>query len=798
MSKHEAVSEETAKQEPDEETDVVGSSEKRIDAVSKIIGEAEYTYDIEKPRMLHVELVHSQHAHANILDVDTSEAEAMSGVAAVVTGEDVPDNRFGSGIDDEYILPKEKVRFVGEPVAAVAAESEEIAREATDAVEVEYEPLDAVFDTREALKEDPPAVVHEDLHDYGTSDVLKPRLDPNRPNLYANHRIRTGDIEEGFDEADHVYEGSFDTEMMHHVQMEPHVSVAKWTPEDELQVWTSTNTTYRVKNMLAAAFDVPASSVNLKVPYVGGSFGGKEGVTEPLAAAVAKYTDHRPVKLAFTRQDQFIEGTYRTPFETEVKIGVTDEQEITGMQIKTYLGGGAYAGTGFLVTRNCGFAAVGTYDIPNLKFDSYGVYTNLPIAGSFRGFGNSQLIFAIESLIEDIVMDQDWDPIAFREQNTMEEGDENPAGEVMKSMGAKECLDRAAKAIDIDEREREADDDEWLRGVGLAQGSKYSMAPTASSAFVKVHGDGRIEVRTTAEEIGTGSMTVLAQIAAEEFDVDLDDVRVLRGDTEVTPYDDGSISSRLTFNTGNAVRKACFDAKEQLFQHAAAKFDVEPEDLGTRGGEVFVKGEDGEDRMPFADLFEPTVFAGGGFLKEGGEILGKATWHSPVKNVDPETGRGDRLTAFYTHGAQACDLEINKYTGEVRFNKFVSVYDVGNAINPKMVEGQLEGGISMGIGSTLYEALTHDNGRIDNANLLDYKVPFSTEHPLNIHTEIVESAHEDGPYGAKGVGEAVLIPSAAAIGNAIKDATGERLRKIPFTPEMLLEAVENGSGASSE
>ena len=799
MSKQETVPDETVDRAPDERTDIVGSSEERLDAVSKIIGEAEYTYDIEKPRMLHVELVHSPHAHAEILDIDTSAAEAMTGVAAVVTGEDVPDCRFGSGIDDEYILPKQKVRFIGEPVAAVAAETEDLAREAAEAVEAEYEPLDAVFDTREALEEEPPAVVHEDLHDYDTSDVLEPRLDPDRPNLYANHRIRTGDIEAGFDEADHVYEGSFATDMMHHVQMEPHVSVAKWSPEGDLRVWTSTNTTYRVKNMLAAAFDVPSSSVNLEVPYVGGSFGGKEGVTEPLAAAVAQHTDNRPVKLAFTRQDQFIEGTYRTPFEMDLKIGVTDDMDITGMQVESYLGGGAYAGTGFLVTRNCGFAAVGTYDIPNLKFDSYGVYTNLPIAGSFRGFGNSQLIFAIESLVEDIVMDQGWDPIEFREHNTMEEGDENPAGEVMKSMGAKECLSRAAEAIDMDERDREADDDEWLRGVGLAQGSKYSMAPTASSAFVKVHGDGHVEVRTTAEEIGTGSMTVLAQIAAEEFGVDLDDVRVLRGNTEVTPYDDGSISSRLTFNTGNAVRKACHDAKEQLYQHAAAKFDVEPEDLATSDGEVYVQGDDGEgERLPFADLFEPTVFAGGGFLKEGGEILGKATWHSPVKNVDPETGRGDRLTAFYTHGAQACDLEINKYTGEVRFNKFVSVYDVGNAINPKMVEGQLEGGISMGIGSTLYEALTHDNGRIDNANLLDYKVPFSTEHPLNIHTEIVESAHEDGPYGAKGVGEAVLIPSAAAIGNAIKDATGSRLEKIPFTPEMVLGAVEDGADSTAE
>ena len=793
MSKQEVLAESSDESVEDTETDVIGVSHERLDAVSKIIGEAEYTYDIDLPRMLHIETVSSPHAHARIVDIDTSAAAAMSGVQAVVTGEDVPDTRYGAGIDDEPILPTEKVRFVGEAIVAVAAESEKLARAAVDAVEVEYEELPAVFDMQAALAEDPPAVVHENLDEYSTSDVLEPRLDEDRPNQYANHRIRTGDIDAGLEEADHVYEGSFDTGMMHHTQMEPHVSVAEWNSDGELHVWTSTNTTYRVKNLLATAFDIPGSKVQLEVPFVGGSFGGKEGVTEPIAAAVAQHTDGRPVKLAFSRHDQFVEGTYRTPFETDVRIGVTDDGRITAMDVDATLGGGAYAGTGFLVTRNAGFAAVGTYDIANLSFDSYGVYTNLPIAGSFRGFGNSQLIFAIESLIEDIALDRGWDPVDFREQNTMDEGDRNPAGEIMKSMGAKECLSRAAAAIDMDNRDRESDDDDWIRGIGLAQGSKYSMAPTASSAFVKAHKDGRIEVRTTAEEIGTGSMTVLAQIAAEEFGVELDDVRVLRGDTEVTPYDDGSISSRLTFNTGNAVRKACLDAKEQLYQHAARKMDgVKPEDLDTDGGEVQVKGE--PDRtLTFEELFEPTIFAGGGFLKEGGEILGKATWHSPVKNVDPETGHGDRLTAFYTHGAQACDLEINRHTGKVRFNKFVSVYDVGNAINPKMVESQLEGGISMGIGSTLYEELTHDgDGRIENGNLKDYKVPFSTEHPLNVHTEIVEASHENGPYGAKGVGEAVLIPAAAAIANAIVDATGDRPEKIPITGERILDAVESG------
>jgi CO/xanthine dehydrogenase Mo-binding subunit len=791
MSKQDVLAESSDKPTDDTKTDVVGTSRERLDAVSKIIGEAEYTYDIDLPRMLHIETVHSPHAHARIVDIDTSAAKEMQGVQAVVTGEDVPDTRYGAGIDDEPILPEEKVRFVGEAVVAVAAESEKIAQAAVEAVAVEYEELPAVFDMKEALSEDPPTTVHENLSEYNTSEVLEPRLDEDRPNQYANHRIRTGDVNAGFEEADHIYEGSFETGMMHHTQMEPHVSVAEWNSDGDLHVWTSTNTTYRVKNLLARAFDIPSSKVQVEVPFVGGSFGGKEGVTEPITAAVAQHTDGRPVKLAFSRHDQFVEGTYRTPFETDIRIGVTDDGRITAMDVDAVLGGGAYAGTGFLVTRNAGFATVGTYDIPNLRFDSYGVYTNLPIAGSFRGFGNSQLIFAIESLIEDILLDHDWDPVEFRKRNTMEEGDENPAGEVMKSMGAKECLRRAAAAIDMGNRERDADDDEWIRGVGLAQGSKYSMAPTASSAFVKVHQDGTIEVRTTAEEIGTGSMTVLAQIAAEQFSVDLDDVRILRGDTEVTPYDDGSISSRLTFNTGNAVRKACLDAKEQLYQHAAKKMDgVNAEDLTTDAGEVQVKGEPNRT-LSFDELFEPTIFAGGGFLKEGGEILGKATWHSPIKNVDPETGRGDRLTAFYTHGVQACDLEINRNTGDVRFNKFVSVYDVGNAINPKMVEGQLEGGISMGIGSTLYEELTHDNGRIENPNLKDYKVPFSTEHPLNVHTEIVEASHEDGPYGAKGVGEAVLIPSAAAIANAIADATGDRPEKIPITGERILNAVES-------
>lgn len=773
---------------------VVGHSTERLDSIGKVIGAAEYTYDIDLPRMLYVETVHSPHAHARITDIHVDDAVAMPGVHAVVTGADVPDTRYGAGIHDERILPLDKVRFVGEPVVAVAAESEEIARAAADHISVDYDPLPAVFNTGDALAADPPAVVHDDLHDYEVSGVLEPRLDPDHPNLYANHRIRTGDIEAGFDAADYVYSDTFGTGMMHHTQMEPHATVAKWTPEGELRVWTSTNTTYRVKNLLATAFDVPVSRVHLKVPYVGGSFGGKEGVTEPIAAAVAQHTDGRPVKLAFSRQDQFIEGTYRTPFDIDLRLGVTDDQRITAVEVEAILGGGAYAGTGFLVTRNCGFAAVGTYRIPNLKFDSYGVYTNLPIAGSFRGFGNSQLVFAIESLMNDIVTDRGWDPVEFRDRNTLTEGDENAAGETMHSVGARECLRRAADAIDIANRDRGCSDDNWVRGVGLAQGSKYSMAPTASSAFVKVHEDGRIEVRTTAEEIGTGSMTVLAQIAAEEFGVGIDAVRVLRGDTEVTPYDDGSIASRLTFNTGNAVRKACIDAKEQLFEHAAVKLDADPADLETDNGRVYVTGSPSES-LPFNELFEPTVFAGGGFLKEGGEILGKATWHTPVENVDPGTGRGDRLTAFYTHGAQAVDLEINRFTGEVRFNEFVSVYDVGRAINPTLVESQLEGGISMGIGSTLFEELTHDNGRIENPNLLDYKVPFSTEHPLDVHTEIVEATHDEGPYGAKGVGEAVLIPSAAAIGNAIEQATGVRLTRIPFTPEDLLDAAESAEGS---
>jgi len=781
---------------------VVGKSEHRLDSVEKVLGRAEYTYDIERKRMLYVETVDSPHAHATIVDISTSDAARMQGVRAVVTGADVPDTRYGAGIYDETVLPTEKVRFVGEPVVVVAAETEEIAQRAADKVSITYEKRPAVFETKNALSDDPPAVVHEDLHDYTMTGADLTELDPDKPNLYANHSIRTGEAQEALERADHVYKDTYQTDPMHHVQMEPHVSVAEWSPNDELTVWTSTNTTYRIKDMLATAFDLSPASVFVNVPYVGGSFGGKEGVTQLIAAAVARHTDGRPVKYAFSRQDQFIEGTYRTPSEVELTIGVTDDKDLIAMELEAYLNGGAYATTGFAVARKCGFAAAGTYDIPNLSFDSYGVYTNLPVSSSFRGFGNSQIILAIESLVEDIAIDQGWDPIAFREQNTMEEGDVNPVGEIMGSNGAKECLKKAAKLIDMHNRPSDEtksnsathptdeDDDNWVRGIGLAQGSKYSMAPTGSSAFVKVHQDGTLEVRTSAEEIGTGSMTVLAQITAEEFGVDLENVRVLKGDTEVTPYDGGSISSRLTYNTGNAVRKASLDAKEQILQHAASELNTDPTTLDVTGGRI-IDRENNEQLLDIEDLFEETVFGGGGFLREGAEIIGKGTWHTDVRNVDDESAWGDRkLTAFYTHGAQACDLEINTDTGEVQFNRFVTVYDVGRAINPKLVEGQMEGGVSMGIGSALYESMVFDEGRIENPNLLDYKIPFSTEHPLEIETQIVETFDEDGPYGAKGVGEAVLVPTAAAIGNAIRDASGKRLTSIPFTPEDILDAVD--------
>ncbi len=779
-----------------EEYKYIGKSEFNVNAVGKATGKAKYCSDMELPGMLYGKVKRSPYPHARIISIDTSKAERLPGVKVVIVGnEKTCPFRFGAGIADEYVLAREKALFVGDPVAAVAAESEEIAEEAVDLIEVEYEELPAVFDGDEAFKKNPPAVLHEDLKNYRTLRSVPPKFDENRPNVFNYFRIRRNNAEDAFKEADLVFENRFETAMIHHVQMEPHCGIAQIDDTGRLVVWGTSSKPYGMHRDIAESRGLPPSSVRVIIPtHVGGSFGGREPKAEQIAASLAlaqKGNPKRPVKVRWTREEHLSTTTTRAHYIVDIKTGVNKDGTIVANEMRLLLVGGAYAGTGYLTARNAAFGPAANYKIPNFSLDAYGVYTNQRMAGAFRGFGNSESLWGMESQMDIVAEALNMDPLEFRLMNCIDEGDLNAFEEKMHSVGAKKCLHAAAEAIEWGKK-TEAKEPHLKRGKGIALGNKYSLVPTASGAIIKVHPDGLVELRTSTVDLGQGSSTIFSQMIAEEFKIPVSKVRVLNPDTDITPFDLGTSSSRSTFNMGNAIIKACQDAKRELFELAAKELEAAEEDLETADSKVFVKGSP-DRNIHIRDLFIPMVI-GGYTLKEGAEILGKATYYLPGVMPDPETGASERPASFYMFVAQAAEVEVDIQTGKIRVIKIVTANDCGKAINPIMVEGQQEGGVlSMGIGSTLLEEVITDNGVMLNPQFADYKIPTTLDCPDldDYKSAIIETAHRDGPWGAKGIGEATLVASAPAIANAIYDAIGIRFHDIPITPEKVLRALKD-------
>ncbi|MEE9613182.1 MAG: xanthine dehydrogenase family protein molybdopterin-binding subunit, partial [Desulfatiglandales bacterium] len=703
--------------------------------------------------------------------------------------------RFGAGVADEYVLARDKVLFVGDAVAAVAAESEEIAQEAVDLIEVEYEELPAVFDGEEAFKKNPPAVLHEDLKNYSTLRSVPPRFDEKRPNVFNYFRIRRNNAENAFKEADLVFENRFETAMIHHLQMESHCGVAMVDETGRLVVWGTSSKPYGMHRDIAESRNLPLSAVRVIIPtHVGGSFGGRDPKAEQIAASLAlaqKGYPKRPVKMKFTREEHLSTTTTRAHYIVDIKTGVKKDGTIVANDMRLLLVGGAYAGTGYLTARNAAFGPAANYRIPNFALDAYGVYTNQRMAGAFRGFGNAESLWGMESQMDIVAGALNMDPLELRLKNCIEEGDLNAFGEKMHSVGAKECLHAVAESIEWGKK-TEGKEPYLKRGKGIALGNKYSLTPTASAAIIKVHPDGLLELRTSTVDLGQGSNTIFSQMIAEEFKVPVSKVRVLNPDTDITPFDLGTASSRSTFNMGNAIIKACQDAKRQLFELAAKELEASESDLETEDSKVFIKGS--PDRsIHIKDLFIPMVI-GGYTLKEGAEILGKATYYLPGVIPDPETGASEKPAAFYMFVAQAAEVEVDTQTGKIKIIRIATANDCGKAINPIMVEGQQEGGVlSMGIGSTLYEEVITDNGVMLNSQLADYRVPTMLECPNldDYRSTILETPHRDGPWGAKGIGEATMVSSAPAIANAVYDAIGIRFHDIPITPEKVLRAIKD-------
>ena len=795
------------------EYSVIGKSATRLDALDKVTGAAQYCTDIKIPGMLYGKVLRSPHPHARIISIDTSKAEALLGVRAVVTGKDAPDTRYGGYLKDQHVLCKSIVRHIGDAVAAVAADTLDIAEKALELIDVQYEELPGIFDVDKAWENNPSVVVHPDVQQYDAfvAQGLYIRRETNRPNVAHHHQIRNGDLEKGFQEADVIVENRFTTARIQHVPFEPHICIIKQETDGSLIIWTGRQSIFRVKGHFCAAFNLPPSKVRvIDSYYLGGGYGGKAMMrAEPIVALLA-IKSRKPVRLAFTRDEMFNAGATRIPFTIYIKDGFKKDGTMVAREIRALLNIGGYADAGVMICRNSCFGTVGDYRIPNLKVDTYAVYTNETLTTPFRGFGSAQMLWAIESQMDIVAKKLGIDAVELRRINLLKEGDVRGNGEIVHSIGARECLDKVAEHLEWNKKS-EVTEGPWRRGKGLAVGNKYSVAPTSAMATVRLLEDGVVEVRHSADEMGQGVNTVLGQIAAEELGAPMEKVRVIWSDTDNTPYfPQGSTSQRTTYNLGNAVWLAARDARKQIFELAAKMMKVSPDDLALKNEKIFVKSEPSRS-ISVTDVFtaDRPILPGqfGDYVDKYGQILGRGMWVQRYAPENPETGQIDpalakqglRLASFFGHAAQGAEVAVNVETGEVKILKLSAASDMGFPLNPKMCEQQMEGGLSMGVGIALWEEMKLANGLVLNPNLRDYIIPDATNMPNNKNFEcfMTPIPHKDGPYGGKGTGETQITPSAAVIANAIYNAVGVRMKDIPITRERVFKALKAKENAET-
>lgn len=772
------------------ELSVIGKSVPRVDAFEKVTGKADFVVNFQLPNMLSGKVLRSPYAHARIISIDASKAEKLPGVKAVATATNTPPISIGSFVTDVYVFPADlKVRYVGDGVAALAAETEEIAEEAIDLIDVEYEELPAVFDTEEAFRTDPPAIVHPNLSSYQCNyPGVTWRLVPERPNVCNHFKVRHGSMEKRFEEADLIVENRYAVPRVHHSQMEPQVCVVWVAPDGTLTVKSSTQGIWLLRNEICRSFGLTPSNIRVECHYSGGGFGGKVGaVAEPYAVLLTLKCGGRPVKICYTRAEHFSSARSRVPVVTYIKDGAKKDGTLVAREATILVDMGAYANQALKVSMNAVYGLIGTYKIPNFKLDSYAVYTNTPLSGPFRGFGSAETIWAGENQLDIIAHELGLDPVEVRMKNILREGDINGFGEVTHSIGTRKCLEKVTKWIEWNKKPP-AEKGPWKRGKGIALSNKYTRPGAPSCALVKVHPDGVIEVRHSSDELGQGLNTVVAQIAAESFGVSMDYVRVVNGDTAVCPYGWPPISSRETFYMGNAVLAACADAKRQVFEIAASKLGVPVVQLETRDRMVCVKGHPGKE-IKIEELFRP---AGLGNALMVGEIMGKGLFELPGIPEDPETGQSKRMVTSFSHGALAVEIAVNVETGELKVLKCAGCFDGGQPINPEMCKAQIEGGINQGIGIGVYEEMVMEGGVLLNPNFADYKLPTICEMPdiENVALMLAGAPHREGPFGAKGIGEGIMIPWPPAMSNAIYNAVGVRIKELPLNREKILNALK--------
>ncbi len=755
---------------------VVGKPLPRIDGIPKATGESQYAADLWVPGCLQGRILRSPYPHARILNIDTSKAQAVQGVKAILTAKDVPNVRFGMWIFDETLFKSDKVRYVGDEVAAVAATDDDAAGEALELIRVEYEELPAVFDSEEALKADAP-LVHEDFAKHKT---LIP-LVGHEGNQACRVRFYDGDVEAGFSEADEVIENRFRTHAHHPTYLETHAALASIDSADDLTVWVTTQGIYKSQETIAKLLELPLTRVRVIGTTVGGGFGGKKPRVEQYAAALA-YKTRKPVRIMFSREEDLAATFKRHPSIIDIKSGVKRDGTLTAWELKALLNTGAYADHGPSVASFGAFNARGPYKTRNVNIEARLVYTNLSMSGAFRGYGNPQFTFAVESQMDIIARTLGIDPLDLRRKNAMGPGDPMVNGQRYPEVRLRETLEQAAEAFGWGKTKKVSPDGK-KRGIGLACAS-HPSGGWGSSATIKPMADGSIQVVTGIIEIGAGEYTVAAQMAAEAMGVPYEKVRVIAADTDGFPFEQFTGASRATLNVGHAVRLAAQDACEELIRRASEMLEAPMEDLKTEGERVFVAS------APDRGLSYAEVAIAANLFKKG-PILGKGSWAPDPPPAALERVEGAAMNnEFPTHGfvTHIAEVEVDEETGEVDIVRMVCSHDIGQAINRGGLEGQIEGGVTQGIGYTLVEEMIFEQGLLANGTLVDYKIPNVLDVPA-IEYHFVEEADPNGPYGAKGVGEAVLVPTAPAIANAVYDALGTRMTDLPITPDKVLRAL---------
>jgi carbon-monoxide dehydrogenase large subunit len=761
----------------------VGKSVPRIDAREKVTGAAVFADDIQfGPGLYFARLVRSPLAHATIKGVDASRALAVPGVKAVVTGRDTP-KRIGLYLKDRTIFALDRVRMVGEPVAGVIATSEEIAEEATHLVQVDYEQLPAVFDPVEAIQTGAP-IIHPELGEYEVVNFIFPEPGTN---ISEHFKLRRGDVEAAWPWCAAVVEGTFRLPAIQHVPIEPHVAVAQWDPSGQVTLWTCSQSPFAQRDLIAQSLDIPHGNLRVISPYVGGGFGGKAGVSmEACAVAMARAVKGHPVKLRMTREEEFICTTARQSLVARTKIGCDRDGNLLAMETSYYFGGGSSNEYGVNIARAAGYSCTGPYLIPNVNGDSYCIYTNTPIGSAMRGFGMPEIHWGIEQIMDQLAEEIGLDPAEFRRRNCVKSGQTILTGMEMPPVDLVACIDKVTQAVRWGES-LPASAPHRRRGQGVAIMWKAPAMPPnpGSSAIVRFNEDATVNVEIGAQELGQGAFTVLAQMAAETLGIPYEWVRVSAPvDTKYSPYEWQTVASRITWSTGNAVRAAAQDARQQILDIVADRWDEDAGDLDIQNGVVVSYRSEREQPLEGLVVYglPNEDFAGW----QGGPIVGTGSFMPTyVTNLDFETGQGPRAVVHYTVGAQAIDLEVDIETGQLDILQVASAYDVGKAINPDLIQTQIEGGAVHGI-SSAFEALRFDEqGRPLNSNLVDYRIMTVADIPREIHGDIVETPLEDGPWGARGVGEHVMVQTAPAIANALYDALGLRFTDLPLSAEKI-------------